>query len=90
MRPGAAVSVSAVRSSQPAWHAAEACSMQLVQPHTPSSAEEDEEIHHALPLKYVPRYVAQRCNSRVATFEAEMQRMGVATGGALFNLDWCT
>jgi hypothetical protein len=64
--------------------------MQLVQPHTPSSAEDGEEIHQALPLTYVSRYVAQRRNNRVATFEAEMQRMGVATGGAVFNLDWCT
>ncbi len=70
-RPDAccAVSVSAVRSSQPpaglAMHTAEACSMQLVQPETPSrsSVEDDVALYEALLLKYAPRYVVQRCNS---------------------------
>ena len=83
VRRGAAVTVSAVRSSQPpaglAMRAVEACSMQLVY------AEDNEEFRQALLLKYAPRYVVQRCNSRVATYEAEMQRMGVSSGGALFK-----
>ena len=69
MLRGAAVSVLAVRSSQPpaglAMHAAEACNMQLVQPETPSksSVEDDDALNEFLFLQYAPRYVVQRCNS---------------------------
>ena len=64
MLRGAAVSVLAVRSSQPpaglAMHAAEAWSMQLVQPETPSksSVEDDDALNEFLFLQYAPR-----CNS---------------------------
>ena len=57
----------AVRSSQPpvgpAMHAAEACSMQLLE--TPSSAKDDsnDAFYEALRLKYASRYVVQRCNN---------------------------